>query len=105
MNVNAVGGRLVTIPPQPRAVRFLEAIGLLHPIPFITASVRRLHDAGLSGWSVVIALLPVLGPAILVVLLAKRSAPLDPELSHLGYDWEDDKRFAEPFTSHRRPAN
>lgn len=55
-------------------------------IPFITTSVRRLHDAGLSGWLLVIAVIAVLGPAILLVLLAKRSAPLDPELAHLGYD-------------------
>ncbi|WP_255349594.1 DUF805 domain-containing protein [Kocuria sp. ZOR0020] len=58
----------------------------MHMIPFIKTSVRRLHDAGLSGWLLVIAVIPVLGPAILLVLLAKRSAPLDPELAHLGYD-------------------
>lgn len=74
-------------------------LGWVHAIPAITAGVRRLHDAGLSGWVLLIVILPVLGPIILVVLLVKRSAPLAREFAHLGYDWEDDKRFAEPFSA------
>ncbi|MDO5617968.1 DUF805 domain-containing protein [Kocuria sp.] len=76
-----------------------QGVGLVHVIPSVTSTVRRLHDAGYSGWFFLIALLPLLGPVILLFFLLRPSVPLSPEFAHLGYDWEDDKRFAEPFRS------
>ncbi len=31
-------------------------------IPFQSLQIRRLHDAGLSGWFILLQLLPVIGP-------------------------------------------
>jgi uncharacterized membrane protein YhaH (DUF805 family) len=38
-------------------------------IPGLAVSVRRLHDAGFSGWLVLLALLPLLSIAVLVMTL------------------------------------
>ncbi|WP_395366891.1 DUF805 domain-containing protein [Streptomyces sp. YH02] len=50
---------------------------LLYPIyflavllPHLGVTVRRLHDTGRSGWSVLFALIPLVGGIILIVLLA-----------------------------------
>ncbi len=50
---------------------------LLYPIyffavllPHLGVTVRRLHDTGRSGWSVLFGLIPVVGGIILVVFLA-----------------------------------
>jgi uncharacterized membrane protein YhaH (DUF805 family) len=37
-------------------------------LPSVSLGVRRLHDAGLSGWLSLIVLLPVIGPLILIIL-------------------------------------
>lgn len=77
-----------------------QVIALLHVVPMVTATVRRLHDVGASGWLILVALVPVLGPVFLLFYLIRASVPLDSEFASLGYDWEDDKRFALPDTSH-----
>lgn len=38
-------------------------------IPYITVTVRRLHDVGYSGWYYLIGLIPLLGWAILLTLI------------------------------------
>ena len=38
-------------------------------LPHLAAMVRRLHDAGLSGWLVLISLFPYLGGIVVLVLL------------------------------------
>lgn len=48
-----------------RSSRF--ALGMLSP--GLAVSVRRLHDAALSGWWVLINLAPVVGPLIVIVLM------------------------------------
>ncbi len=45
-------------------------------VPSLAVAVRRLHDANLSGWLLLLALIPVLGWIILIVLLAQRENPL-----------------------------
>ena len=45
-------------------------------IPSLAVAVRRLHDANLSGWLLLLTLLPVLGWIALIVLLAQRENPL-----------------------------
>lgn len=49
-------------------VYLLYAVGTL--IPYIAVCVRRLHDTDKSGWLVLIALIPLVGGIILLVLLA-----------------------------------
>ncbi|MDP5227152.1 MULTISPECIES: DUF805 domain-containing protein [Arthrobacter] len=53
-------------------VLLLVALGLL--LPGLALSVRRLHDAGFSGWLVLIALIPF-GKIVLLALLAMESSP------------------------------
>ena len=43
--------------------------GLVHLVPSLTVSVRRLHDVGKSGWFYLIALIPFIGAIWLIVLL------------------------------------
>ncbi len=42
---------------------------ILAIIPSISITVRRLHDAGLSGWWYFISFVPVIGAFILIVML------------------------------------
>lgn len=44
-------------------------------IPSLAVTVRRLHDIGKSGWMILIALIPLVGPIWLIVLLASKSSP------------------------------
>ncbi|MEL6784397.1 MAG: DUF805 domain-containing protein [Pseudomonadota bacterium] len=41
---------------------------LVHIVPSITTGVRRLHDRDWRGWWVLIALVPLIGAIILIVL-------------------------------------
>jgi uncharacterized membrane protein YhaH (DUF805 family) len=50
----------------------LAALALL--LPNLAVLVRRLHDAGHSGWWVLIALLPLIGAIVLLVFTLQRSA-------------------------------
>lgn len=54
-------------------VVILYALALF--IPGLAAAVRRLHDTGRSGASVLIALIPIVGAIILIVWLVKASDP------------------------------
>ena len=49
----------------------LGTLGLL--CPFIAVSVRRLHDAGLSGWHCLWRFIPYIGSVITIFLMIKRS--------------------------------
>ncbi|WP_353943425.1 DUF805 domain-containing protein [Streptomyces sp. HUAS MG91] len=44
-------------------------------IPTVAAGVRRLHDAGHTGWLMLLVLVPLAGGIALIVLLAKESRP------------------------------
>ncbi len=39
-------------------------------LPYLAVSVRRLHDVGLSGWLVLLELVPLLGSVALLILMA-----------------------------------
>ncbi len=43
--------------------------GIIVFIPGLAATVRRLHDAGKSGWWVLVSLVPVIGTIWLIILL------------------------------------
>ena len=48
-------------------------------VPSITASVRRLHDTGRSGWWYLINFVPYIGGIVLIVFLALPSDPNENE--------------------------
>lgn len=53
---------------QPLSMLFSLAI----LVPSITVAVRRLHDRDMSGWWVLLALIPLIGALILFVLFVMR---------------------------------
>jgi uncharacterized membrane protein YhaH (DUF805 family) len=44
-------------------------------VPGIAVTVRRLHDAGYSGWFCLISLIPIVGGIVMIVFLATDSKP------------------------------
>ena len=46
---------------------------LLVLVPGIAVTVRRLHDIGKSGWMILVALIPLVGPIWLLVLTVTNS--------------------------------
>ena len=55
----------------------LSAIMLL--CPFIAVSIRRLHDAGLSGWHFLWRFVPYIGSIITFFLMIKKTKDVDIE--------------------------
>lgn len=53
------------------AISFLYFVGLL--VPSIAIGARRLHDTGKSGWWMLLALIPLIGNIILIVLYTIKS--------------------------------
>eukprot|EP00438_Fugacium_kawagutii_P002426 Skav210660 [mRNA] locus=C9322503:518:970:+ [translate_table: standard] len=47
-------------------VLVIAFIGLI--VPGITLTIRRLHDLGLTGWFVLLALIPYLGALVLLIM-------------------------------------
>ncbi|TMR88753.1 DUF805 domain-containing protein [Nonomuraea basaltis] len=56
-------------------VPLLNVLLLSLIVPMLTVSVRRLHDTGKSGWRMLIALIPVVGPVVYLVGMMADSAP------------------------------
>jgi len=52
---------------------FIVALGLF--LPSLAVAIRRLHDAGYSGWYYLLSLIPLVGGIILIVFLAKQTSP------------------------------
>ena len=48
---------------------------LVHIIPSLAVSVRRLHDIGKSGWWYLVSLVPIIGPFIILFFAVLESAP------------------------------
>lgn len=48
-------------------------------VPALAIGVRRLHDAGHSGWLILLGLIPVLGAAILIILYVQPSKGAAPQ--------------------------
>lgn len=51
----------------------LSIYGLAILIPSLAVGVRRLHDAGKSGWYMLVALIPLIGWIWLIILLCRDS--------------------------------
>lgn len=68
-------------------------VALAHALPYFAALARRLHDADMSGWWVLIGLIPGLGLALLVPALFAGtpgpnrfgSDPLNPSTDNMGF--------------------
>ena len=56
------------------ALGIIYALGLL--IPSLAVAVRRLHDTGRSGWTILLALIPIVGVIILLIFMVQDSAGL-----------------------------
>ncbi|MDQ0731496.1 DUF805 domain-containing protein [Arthrobacter sp. B1I2] len=69
INPNVVNGQ-VTGSSALGGLWFLATV-----VPSLAVAARRLHDANLSAWMLLLALIPVLGWIALVVLLAQRENP------------------------------
>lgn len=57
----------------------LTLLSVIYPvlifIPALSVSIRRLHDAGKSGWMYLIFLIPIIGSIWLLILLCTNSQP------------------------------
>ena len=51
----------------------LYSLGVI--VPAFAVTVRRLHDTGRSGWSILLGLIPVIGGIILLIFLLQDSQP------------------------------
>lgn len=62
-----------------RALMLLAVVSLIVVlvlfIPFLSLTVRRLHDMGCSGWFYLISFIPLVGPFALYVMLAMPTKP------------------------------
>ena len=63
-------GVRAALPGIPMILLLLASI-----VPGIAVSVRRLHDAGYSGWLYLINLVPYLGGLVLIIFLAMPTSP------------------------------
>jgi uncharacterized membrane protein YhaH (DUF805 family) len=64
--------------PGTPAIPFLVALGLFYfavIVPTLAVTVRRLHDAGYSGWLVLLSFIPWLGGLILFVFTLLPASP------------------------------
>ena len=52
---------------------WIIALGIL--IPMVSCGVRRLHDAGYSGWYHLLSLIPFAGMVIMIIFFAQPSVP------------------------------
>lgn len=50
-------------------------ISLAIIVPNLALSVRRLHDTNMSGWTVLLALIPFVGAILILVFMAQPSKP------------------------------
>ena len=66
---DGIGGGFSTTGP------FGAIIGLVHFIPSLAVTVRRLHDIGRSGWWILILFIPLIGIFILLYWMIKGSEP------------------------------
>jgi uncharacterized membrane protein YhaH (DUF805 family) len=54
---------------------FASIVGIIHFIPGLAVSVRRLHDTDRSGWWILIFIIPLIGWIWLVVLYCFPGTP------------------------------
>ena len=57
----------------PMILLFIYSLAVI--VPSLAVTVRRLHDVGRSGWSLLLGLIPLVGPIILLVWYLTDSQP------------------------------
>jgi uncharacterized membrane protein YhaH (DUF805 family) len=68
------GGRTPGLLALPLIILFAAfALGII--VPTVALNVRRLHDAGYSGWLVLLMLIPYLGGLIIMIFAVLPSSP------------------------------
>lgn len=65
----------LTMSPEIPYGPFYGLVALALLVPGLAVGVRRLHDAGKSGWMYLIILIPLIGAIWLLVLLLKDGVP------------------------------
>ena len=64
-----------------RIIRFLSVLGIIYDIiliiPMVAMTVRRLKDTGREWTSILFGLIPIAGPIILIIWLARPSESLE----------------------------
>ncbi|ADX73036.1 putative membrane protein [Pseudarthrobacter phenanthrenivorans Sphe3] len=71
-------------------------------VPSLAVAVRRLHDANISGWMLLLAVIPVLGWIAVLVLLAQRENPLGQRFDRYPHPGYGQNSAGLPYTS-RQP--
>ena len=56
-------------------IPLVNLLGLLLFLPSVAVAVRRLHDVGKSGWTLLWAIIPLLGALYLLWLYIQESQP------------------------------
>ena len=54
----------------------LTVLVLINLIPSVSIQVRRLHDAGRSGWWTLFGIIPLIGPLTLLIMYCQPSIPV-----------------------------
>ena len=63
-------GALLYVPSSLLSLFFLGTI-----VPYLAVAVRRLHDTGRSGWSILFGFIPLVGGIILLVFFVSATTP------------------------------
>ena len=50
-------------------------LSLVFIVPGVAVTIRRLHDTDRSGWTILLALIPLIGPIILLVFYCTQGTP------------------------------
>jgi uncharacterized membrane protein YhaH (DUF805 family) len=66
-----------TLDPEAGVGLFSGIYMLAVLVPGLAVAVRRLHDSDRTGWWVLLALIPIIGPIVLIFLLIQDSTPGD----------------------------
>jgi uncharacterized membrane protein YhaH (DUF805 family) len=74
-------------------------------VPTIAITVRRLHDAGFSGWWYLLVLIPYLGGLVVLVLTCLPSQPGSNTYGPHPYATPEPVPPSEPITSNTPPAS
>ncbi len=73
--LGAIDGFIGTYSAQFGLGLFGGLYSLVILIPSLAVTVRRLHDTGRSGWTILLGLIPIVGAIILIVMLATEGKP------------------------------
>ena len=55
----------------------LGVFALVHLLPSIAVTVRRLHDTGRSGWWILLSFIPIIGALVLLYFMVISGEPQD----------------------------